>query len=408
MRVEIICRHPERFLNLCASNDVELWGLERVGDAPDAGEIRGGVVLRVYMRASGFLRMRPLSGEHGFEIRRVTRRGAPVLIRKLRRRYILIAGLVMCVFITRALSLFVWDIRVLGNERVPAARILESLKTLGFSYGSFGPAIKSEQLANELILEIPELSWFAVNISGSRADVLVRERVLPPEIVYGDTPSMVVAKKSGVILKLSVLEGAALVKPGDTVEKGELLVTGILDSRGSGRRAVHALAEIEARTWYEFSAKMPSASVVKRYTGEKKRRRAIIIAGKKINLYFSSGILWSSYDKITETRRLTLPGGGLLPVSLVTDSFLRYEPVSTRQSLERAEATLKSGLTKRLRDAVGDGEIIAVVWDTREENGAVTVTLRAECREQIAEARGFTEAELPKSELSKSEFSKIH
>jgi similar to stage IV sporulation protein len=388
-RVEIACRYPERFLNLCASNGIELWGIERCGgEGPE-----GGAEMRAYMRAEGFRRLRSLPDGHGFELRRVARRGAPGAIRRLRRRHVLVAGLALCALLTRALSLFVWDIRVLGNESVPARTILEALKTLGFSYGSFGLGVKSEELADKLILNIPELSWFAVNIRGSRADVLVRERVPKPEIVYSGVPAMVVASKSGLITKISVLEGAALVKPGDTAEKGDLLVTGIVPSRASGSRAVHALAEIEARTWYELSARMPSETAVKRYTGEKKRRRAIIIAGKKINLYFNSRIPWPVYDKITDVQNLALPGGAVLPVSLVTESYARYEPAAEKQDARRAAEVLKSGLAERLRAAVGEGSVLAASWETREGRGAVTVTLRAECREQIAASRGFTDEE---------------
>jgi similar to stage IV sporulation protein len=388
-RVEIVCRYPERLLNLCASNDIELWGIKRRGEESD----RDGVEILAYMRVSGFRRLRTLSAEHGFEIKRVTRRGAPMAIRRLRKRYVLVAGLALCALMTRALSLFVWDIRVLGNERTPTRVIMEALRELGFSYGAFGPGVRSEELANELILKIPELSWFAVNIRGSRADVLVRERVPKPEIVYSDSPAMVTASKSGLITKISVLEGIALVKPGDTVERGEMLVTGILGSRASGNRAVHALAEIEARTWYELSAQMPAETTEKRYTGEIKRRRAIIIAGKKINLHFNSRIPWPVYDKMTDRQSPALPGGAALPITLVTESCARYTPVTVKLDTARVEAILKRGLEKRLLAAVGTGRVDAVSWETREERGVVTVTLRAECREQIAKSRGFTDAE---------------
>ncbi|MDR0838125.1 MAG: sporulation protein YqfD [Oscillospiraceae bacterium] len=383
VRVEVMCRYPERFINLCASNNIEFWGMERA----DTGEVRA------YFHTGGFKRLRELSAKHGFEVTRISRAGAPSLFGKLRKRYVLIAGVLLFVLATRALSLFVWDIRVLGNENVPSSLILENLKSLGFSYGTFGPGVKSEQLANKLILALPELSWFAVNISGCRADVLVRERTPRPEIIDVDAPAMVRAAKSGVITKISVLEGASAVTVGDTVQTGDLLVSGILDTRRGARRTAHALAEIEARTWYELSAEMTVETVVKRFTGEKKRRHSIIIAGKKINLYFNSSISWSDYDKIITEKFPPLPGGASLPIKLVTESFDKYEPVTTEQSRERVERTLREGLTARLREAVGDGEVRAVSWDVFEKNGVITVTLNAECSEQIAVSAPFTAQE---------------
>jgi similar to stage IV sporulation protein len=72
---------------------------------------------------------------------------------------------------------------------------------------------------------------------------------------------------------------------------------------------------------------------------------------------------------------------------------MRYEPVPSSLTKSEAEAILKSGLTARLRGEIGDGEILASDFETDEKNGVVTVTLRAECREQIARERDFTDSE---------------
>ncbi|MDR0905934.1 MAG: sporulation protein YqfD [Oscillospiraceae bacterium] len=374
VRVQVICRYPERFINLCASNDIGFWGMEQL----DTGE------LRAFFTGADFRTLRELSGRNGFEVTRIKKSGAPVLMKKLRKRYILVAGLLFTILVTRMTSLFVWDIRVAGNETVPRTEIMENLKALGFTYGTFGMSVHSEQLSEEMKLRIPELSWLAVNIRGSRADVLVRERIPKPEIPDRKTPAMVIAKKSGVITKMSVLEGAPQVKTGATVEAGELLVSGILDSRARGQRFVHAMAEVEARTWYELSAQMPVETVVKRYTGERKSKNAIIFAGKRINFFLNSSISWSNYDKIISERNAALPMGVSLPITLVRETYNRYEPITTEQSRERAELTLKQGLELRLRDAIGDGTVSAVAWDASETNGVITVTLFAECVEQIA------------------------
>ena len=61
--------------------------------------------------------------------------------------------------------------------------------------------IKSEAISNDMLLKIPELSWIAVNISGSHADILVRERIPKPLIVDENAPTMVYAVKSGIITK---------------------------------------------------------------------------------------------------------------------------------------------------------------------------------------------------------------
>ena len=304
------------------------------------------------------------------------------------------AGLLLALTVTRVMALFVWDISVYGNEDVPTAKIMRALSKFGFEYGAFGPRVCSEELADKMILEIPELSWFAVNIRGSRADVLVRERIPVPDIVDVNTPAVVIAAKSGIITKMSVLEGTPLVGVGDTVEKGDMLVSGLLGSRSLKTRAVHALAEIEARTWYEMSSQMPVETIVKRYSGEEKKRHSLTILQNRINFYWNSGISWTDYDKITEERYLTLPGEITLPVKIVTETYTEYKPLSSQQIRESMELVLKANLIRRLEKAVSGGAVSAISWDVKEESCVMTVTLNAECIEQIAVSVELSESEL--------------
>jgi similar to stage IV sporulation protein len=383
VRVEVTCEYPERFVNLCAMNGVEFWGMER---GP-------GNTLRTHMRVSGFRTLAGLSDGAGFSLRQIKRSGAPVFLRRMRKRYVLLAGLIAVFLLTRALALFVWEIDVIGNVNVPESVILENLRDLGVSQGSFGPKANSEALSNEMLLRIPELSWFAVNIRGSHADVLVRERIPVPEIVDERRPTMVCASKSGVVTSVVVLSGARVCTVGDTVQAGDILVSGIVDGAFGGRRTVHAMAEVYARTWYEMSSQMPLETHARQGAGEAKTRRSLVIAGNTINLYFNAGILWSNYDKIITEKTVKLPLGSIAPLTLVTERVTRYEPIPVKLTVAAAEGILQAGLTERLRGEISGGEIIASSFETRVSGGTVTVTLRAECKEQIARARDFTDGE---------------
>jgi similar to stage IV sporulation protein len=287
----------------------------------------------------------------------------------------------------RVSSLFVWEIDVYGNERTPARAILGALRELGFGYGTFVPSVVSEELSDKIILELPQLQWFAVNISGSHADVLVRERVDRPELTDTRAPASVCASKGGLIVKMSVLAGEPARSVGDTVTAGDVLVSGA--ARGG---TASARAEVWARTWYELTARLPDM-YAKRYTGNVKYRRYAVLAGGKIKLSVNSGILWPNYDKIVTERKLRLPLGGVLPVTIVTE---RYEEYTLPQDADMAadtEETLRKALMSRLDVLVGDGEIRAAVFETSEADGVSVMTMRAECVEQIAVRRPMAEPE---------------
>jgi similar to stage IV sporulation protein len=384
VRVLVECPYPERLVNICAQNGIEFWDLSRFSPTE----------VRITMHIDGYRRLSTIATKAGFEIRDVKKTGVPFFLWKLRKRYVLLAGVLMMFLTVWGLSLFVWEIDVKGNETLPSWQILASLRELGIGIGSFGPAISSEAISNDMLLKLPELAWIAVNVSGSHADVLVRERVPKPPILDEKAPVMVYALKSGIITKMSVLEGKNVCKVGDTVQAGDLLVTGIMDSLVSGRRTVHALASAYARTWYDLSAKMTLGAAEKTYTGEKQTKTALILAGYRVNLYFNGRISFEHYDKMTNENILKLPTGNVLPIAIVKENYKEYTMSDVRLSILRAEEILQKDLLGRLKAQLLDGEIVSAEFETSEQNDVLTVTLHAECLEQIAGSRPFTASEL--------------
>ena len=382
--VEVECRDPTRFLNVCAQNGIEFWQLNRIS----------GTVVTAHMRVEGYRRLVPLADRAGFSLKQIKSAGAPVLLQKIRKRYVLLSGMALCLLAVHVTSLFVWELEVIGNKSIPARLILENLCDLGVGIGSFGPPITTSAISNEMILRIPELSWIAVNVRGSRAQVLVRERIPKPEIIDPNRPVMVYAAASGEIIRMNVLQGRKELTVGDMVNAGDVIVSGIMDSLSYGRRVVHAMAEVYARTWYEMSAKMPLETVIKQHTGNVVTRRAVNFMGRRINLFFNGRISLPYYDKITSRSILRLPTGRAMPLMLITEEYAEYMPILSALSVSDAETILQESLLTSLRETIGGGKIVSAQFTTQVSGGVVTVTLIAECVEQIAAARDFTEEEL--------------
>jgi similar to stage IV sporulation protein len=384
IRVRVESPYPERLVNICAQNDIEFWDLKRFSPT----------TVHISMHINGFRKLQSLADKAGFEIREVKKTGVPFFLWKLRKRYILLGGMLMMLLAVWGLSMFIWELDVHGNETVSSQEILEALEELGVGLGSFGPAVKSEAISNDMLLRIPKLSWIAVNISGSHADILVRERIPKPLIVDENAPTMVYALKSGIIAKMSVLEGARMFTEGETVQAGDVIVSGVMDSIASGKRIVHAMAEVQARTWYEIPAQTVLQTRKKEYTGKTKTKTAVIIAGIRINFYFNGGISFQNYDKITTENFLVLPTGNMLPLIIVREKYAEYTPRDTRLGILEAQELLQKRLMERLKLQIGDGEIVSTAFDTSLEGDVLKVMLRAECLEQIAAERPFTPEEL--------------
>lgn len=372
VRVELRCDYSERAVNICARNHVDFRDLRRSPDgaAEMTVDIRGYMTLRRAARDTG-----------AFTVRIIRRRGAPFFLWRIRKRYVLLIGMAVCFFLIGLSSVYVWQIDVVGNESVPSSEILAALKAEGVDIGTCVLDIPQRQVTNRILMKLPQLSFVTLNTHGSRLEVIVREGRPRPDTYDPEEPTCVKAVKGGIITEMTVNEGWATARVGDTVAPGDELISSYVPL-GTGR-TVHAMGSVRARTWYEMRATMPVETVKKEYTGKKRTRRAIILGGKRINLYISGGNPYGCCDKIIMYKDVTLPGGAVMPLTFVTEVYEEYRPVQTGVSPEDAQRMLKARLLDRLEDTIDGGSVTSVEYDVAEDGESVTVILRAECLEEI-------------------------
>lgn len=378
---------PERFLNLCAQSGVGFWDL-----AWEGGQ---SLRLRVLRRDAG--RAAELAERAGCTASLEGRAGLPVFLAGFRRRYALLAGLALALAAVCLLSQFILTVEVSGNETVPSAVILMELSRQGVRPGAYGPGLDLRRISQEALRRIEGLSWMSVNLHGTRAEVLVRERSPSPTPRDETTPAHVVAAADGVLEDVEVLEGQALFREGQAVLAGEIVISGAVDLKepqyaavDAGQRLVHARGEVWAVTHRTLAACIPLEAQVKVYTGEEERRWSLSLLGRSVNFFGKASISSSGYDKMTTTHILTLPGGREMPLVLVETEYRAYETAAAPVRADAARAMLEERLLERLTALIGaEGSVLSTAFSAEEEDGMLTVTLTAQCREQIGRESVF-------------------
>lgn len=271
----------------------------------------------------------------------------------------------------------------MGNENISQQEILRALEKNGIGFGTYGFSVDSSELRNYMLLEIPELSYIAVNVKGCRAYVQVRERVAAPEIIDKKKPGNTIAKKDALVTAVQPWDGEKQVLPGTTVKEGQLLISGVVQNNYSGVRYLRGMGKVYGRTWYQLECRIPLTVRKKTYTGAEKTRRALVIGKNRINLYFSSSILGDTCDKITNWDKWELPGGMALPVTMVTERLRYYTVEEAPRQKEAALALAQGVLEERLAGYVEDGDILSKEITSKKAGDLLVVTLLAECEEQI-------------------------
>ena len=188
------------------------------------------------------------------------------------------------------------------------------------------------------------------------------------------------------------LAGVPLVEPGESVSAGDVLISGTVNIFQKDRpEELLATYPTLAKGWVwaeveeVFSASAPLNTWEKAYTGETATRYQVVLFGKVFKISSKTFQPFPYYDKIEVSQALTLRDGLALPMALEKQVCAAYQPQAMALDRDQVEARLRDVLSRRLESALGEGGgILDASWSVAEEDGVLTVTVSARCREQIA------------------------
>ena len=346
LELELYSASLEQCLNRWVQAEIPFWALRR----QDALTAR----CRIY--ESDLNAARRQAARAQTTLRVLSCAGLPRLVRQLRHRPVLLLGVVLALVSALLLQNFVWFLRVQGNETVSTERILQALSEEGVRFGAWGPDLDSEDLKNRMLNRIPELRWLAVNREGGLVTVLTAERKLegPTEDRSGITN--VVASRPGIVRELHVTDGVAVVEPGDSVQAGDVLISGFAEWT-THVQAMHAAGEVTALTMRQLDVICPDTWMRKVYTGRTETCRSLIFQRKRRKISGNSSIFGGKCDRITETSVWTLPGGFSLPVFIETQILFEYALVPAELDVDSAGQTLCAEAERLVTEQMVAGEI---------------------------------------------------
>ena len=289
-----------------------------------------------------YIVLKKLAERRGEQIDIVARMGLYWYFLSVLTRKMLIGGILALVVLGVFLPKRIMFIRVEGNERVPARRILEAAETAGLKFGTVRRSIRSEQIKNRLLDVLPELKWVGVNTYGSRAVITVREREDARKHEEQPPVRHIVAGRDGIIVSVTVTDGCGVCAVGQAVKTGDLLISGYTDC-GITIRAEAASGQVLAATNRNLRVVTPTQCLRRVDVTERNVYFSLILGKKRINFYKGSGISGATCVKMSTEYVLTLPGGFTLPVTLVKESISVSDPavsaVNDRQGLLKSFAS---------------------------------------------------------------------
>lgn len=319
--------------------------------------------------------------KNGLTMESVQRRGGPEIVKGWLRRPLLVLVLISLLGASIYIPSRIFFIRVEGNQTIPTRLILEMAERCGVEFGASRRELRSEQVKNQLLSDIPELSWVGVNTRGCVATITVQERQLQEEAQQA-VPGNIVAIRDAVVDEITVTSGTNVCVVGQAVREGQVLVSGYTDL-GICTRVEEAQAEVYGLTQRTVEAVLPEKATVRGEQIDSKRKISLIFGKNRINLYSDSGILQGSCGKMTQVKQLVLPGGWELPVYLVVETYTQYGSSVQSRSEAGVEDLLLDAAERHTREAMVAGSILDVDAELTLADGRYQYVCGFSCRELI-------------------------
>ncbi len=298
----------------------------------------------------------------------------------LKERKGIIIGGVLGFFLIYLSTFYVWSVRIEGNKTLTDSEITRIMSECGFYEGVKKKDVDVNEIQNEVLKRCHELSFFSINVHGMVADVVVHERETSRKPDDREEPYNLVADIDGVIVSSVILDGQPMFKTGDTVARGELLVSGIMDSTAEGLRLRRADGKVFAKTSRTLNFSLPLEGYYKSYVREEKGLKYRIL-GKSIGK--SVGDDRGNFDLEVKEEELRV-FGVLFPVTLEHHTARFYTTEKSVISEEEGKALLLLDYKKYISTELDSGEILDETFDFKREGDTLFLEVEVDAIENIA------------------------
>lgn len=319
--------YPEKILNLCSKNRIGVWNVHFCEQK-----------IRLFITVRDFRKLPRILKKSGIKLHILEKKGFPFFIDRYKKRFGIFVGIILFFAVLQFMSGFIWIIDVSGNKVVSDTQILSVCDELGIKIGAKRSKIDTKNMAQDLLLKTDGLSWGSLNIEGCKLTVNVTE--ITPKTEDNSIATNLKANADGIIEKIDVTSGNCVVKVGDVVKKGDVLVSGIIESAVE-TKFVHSSGSILAKTEQTVALSEPFIKEVEYSTGKMTKKSVLQIFNLKIPLYIGK----EKGDFNTELKKQNFKlFSQSMPINLYTKKFIFVKKHKQERDYEKLCEALEQKL----------------------------------------------------------------
>jgi similar to stage IV sporulation protein len=317
--------NPEKLINMITEHGIGLNNIER----------KNYTTIEFKMKQNQYKSLKKILRNTNSKTKILKKYGLNFTYNTINRRKFFLLGSIVFISLIILMSSFIWNIQITGNKKISTSIIYNTLKNSGLKVGMVKYNINLRRIEENVIRNLNEISVIKIDFVGTKVEVKIVERTMPPEVINKDTPINIIASKAGIITKILSYKGQPVVKVGDYVKPNQILIMGkITNTENLLSDPTHAMGIVKARTWYENIKEVNYNYKYEIRSGRFKEKIFYVINNKKICLK-NSKINFSKYDKI-ENKTDVFIRGFRLPIEKICEYY--YEKVDVFKKLNYSEA----------------------------------------------------------------------
>lgn len=331
-----------RFIKKCIDNNINLYNISYVKDK-----------MVVLIDVKDYLKIKRLNY---YSKIRVVKYDGLLNIKKIIKDNMFYISVIFLSFIwMNLLTNYIVDIEIIHSNSGIRRLLKEELDknnvkkfSLAYSFEELDNITKKILADNKNNLE-----WVSIKKDGMKYIVRAEERIIKNEVV-SDKPRDIVASKDAYITKVIGSKGNVLVRQGEYVKKGTVLISGKITLYEDVKGVTSASGSVYGNVWYECTVETPKEISSERLTG---RKRYNLNVGNKI-------LLRNKYQNFRQKniREIKIFG---LKIKFYKEE--EVEIIKTKTDDEYALNRLKEEFDKKLN---GKGVIIYQKVLKKEENNS--------------------------------------
>ena len=332
-------KFPERFMNITAKNGVNIWN-----PVPEKNAISASMYL------SDYKKIRTLAKKSRVKTKITAKHGLPFIVNRYKARTGLFAGAVFGIILCIFLSNFIWSVKISGTEEISNTYFESLLADNGISVGVWKNNLDVDQIERNIQRKCGDVRWMSINITGSLVTVEVKETYKKPKLDTSKNPCNVKAVKDGVITRIQAYNGKPVVTKGSGVVNGQVLVSGLDETKQGDMRYLRANAKVFADVTEQRTFSIPKKITYSTATDNYVDRKNL----KFLWLDFPCNLAFENYENFVSTvhgenlfiNDVVLPVGFKIQTDreLVTEDYTISK--STAQEIVKTDCILYEIFTK--------------------------------------------------------------